>query len=174
MILIKFILYLTIFMSSFLIGLSFGSRYSKRVESLSSLGQCIRLLQIEVIVFANPLTIAFENISNRISNDMLKVIEIIKIEMELNKSGDLYSSFYETTNYLKNNMLLKQKDIELFLSLGKVIGRTNRNNQEQQFDFILSGIDELLIEAKNEKMKNEKMYTSLGVLMGLGIIIILV
>ena len=174
MILTKFILYITIFSTSTLIGLSYGARYSKRVESLSGLIQCIRLLQIEVIVFANPLTIAFENIINRISDDMIQVIEIIKNDINFNKSGDIYSSFYETSNFLKNKMFLKEKDIELFLSLGKVIGRTNRENQEQQFEFILSGIDEVLLEAKNEKMKNEKMYTSLGVLMGLGIIIILI
>lgn len=174
MIITKVILYITIFITSSLIGIGYGERYSKRVKSLSSLQHCIRLLQVEVIVFANPLSIAFENILNKISDDLVKVIETIKTEMESNKSGDIYISFLETSDYLKNNMLLKQRDADTFLSLGKIIGRTNRENQEQQFDFILAEIEELLIEAKNEKIKNEKMYASLGVLMGLGIIIILV
>lgn len=170
----KIILYMVIFITSSLIGFLYGGKYSKRVISLGQLQQGIRLLQTEIIVFANPLPQALENISMKTSEDIKNVFMMVKEKMLSNQSGDLYFSFLEATEYLKTTCLLKQKDIDVFLSLGKVIGKTNRVDQEQQFIYALRQFEELLAEAKDEKIKNEKMYRSLGVLMGLGMIIILI
>lgn len=174
MIAAKIVLYMTILITSSLIGFAYGGRFSRRVISLGQLQQGIRLLQTEIIVFANPLPDALENISIKVSKEIKDVFIMIKEEMLTNQSGDLYFSFLEASEYLKTTCLLKQKDIDVFLSLGKVIGKTNRVDQEQQFLYALSQLEELLDEAKEEKIKNEKMYRSLGVLMGLGMIIILI
>ena len=174
MIILKLILYIVVFISSSFIGFLFGGKYSKRVTSLASLQQSIRLLQTEIIVFANPFPYAINNISKRISEDMVNVYSIIMNEMIINQSGDLYNGFIESIYYLKNNCLLKEEDIDVFLSLGKVIGKTDRIDQELQFKYVLNEIDHLIVDAKEEKIKNEKMYRSLGILMGLGMIIILI
>ena len=173
MIIIKIFLYIIILLTSSLIGFSLGGKYSKRVKNLMNLQQSIRLLQSEVIVFANPIPIALENILGRVSTEMQQVYSIVKESIFKNQTDDLYGCFLQSIYYLRNTCLLKDEDIDVFLALGKVIGKTDRTDQELQFKYALNEFELLIIEAKDEKNKNEKMYRSLGVLMGLGMIIIL-
>ena len=63
--------------------------------------------------------------------------------------------------------------MEIFLSLGRVLGSSDRKDQEKNFQLILKQISFLEKDARLEKEKNEKMFKSLGVLTGLVIIIIL-
>ncbi|NLL82427.1 MAG: hypothetical protein GX231_08995 [Tissierellia bacterium] len=174
MIALKLSLLTIIFVACTLIGFFYGGRYSKRVLSLISLHESIRLLETEIIVFSNPLPLAIENIRNRTSAHVYKVYERILNEIEFDQSGDLYNSFLTTSDYLKETCLLKQEDIDVFLSLGKIIGKTNRKDQKQHFKYILNELGQLIEQARVEKNTNEKMYRSLGILVGLGMIIILI
>lgn len=174
MIVVRISLLISIFIICTLMGFAYGEKYGKRVISLMGLHQSIRLLEAEVIVFANPLPVAINNIRKRVSAEINEVFNIILKEMQSNESGDLYYSFLKTTNYLEKTCLLKTDDINVFLSLGKIIGKTNRNDQEQHFKYILNELEQLILDAKEEKNRNEKMYRSLGILMGLGMIIILI
>lgn len=174
MIFTKVLLYLIIFITSSLLGFAYGEKFSQRVKSLVELQNSIRLMQTEVTIFANPMPIALDNIAKKTSKNMKQLYYIILEDMLLNNSGDLFSSFLKATEYLKCTCLLKQQDIEPFLSLGRVIGKTDRLDQEQQFKYVLDEIEQLIVVANDEKTKNEKMYKSLGVLTGLGMIIILI
>ncbi len=75
---------------------------------------------------------------------------------------------------MKNDLNFKQQDIEIILSLGRVLGTSNREDQGKNFQLILNQIIILEKEAKLERDKNEKMFKSLGVLVGLAIVIILI
>lgn len=173
-IVMRIFLLIIILITCTLMGFAYGGRYSKRVTSLMSLHQAIRLLETEIIVFANQLPVAINNINKRVSPEINSLFKIIINEMQNDQRGDLYYSFLKTTDYLEKKCLLKADDIDVFLSLGKIIGKTNRNDQEQQFRHIYYELDQLILEAKDEKIRNEKMYRSLGILLGLGIIIILI
>ena len=173
MFILKSSLFILIFITSTLLGFFYGDKYSKRVENLMDLQQGIRILQSEVIIFSNPLPDALKNTSSRVSKEISKVFLIIRDNLLQNHSGDIYFSFLASESYLKN-LFFKNEDIKLFLSLGKIIGKTNRSDQEKQFNFLLDELENQIIEAKEERKKNEKMYRSLGLLLGLGIIIILI
>ena len=174
MLTVKMLLYIFIFLTSTLLGYMYGGIYSKRVNSLVDLQQAIRFLQAEVTIFANPLPLALKNVSSRVSGDISKVFLIINNNLVINESGDMYNSFFESYNFLKANCSLLKEDIDIFMSLGKVIGKTNREDQEKQFAYVLDELDLQLIEARVAKNQNEKLYRSLGVLLGLGMIIILI
>lgn len=171
---LRFVLCFIILICTTSIGIGLGGRYSKRLKSLTAMEESLRLLYSEVTVFANPISIAIENISSKIKGDMKHTYMIIYQELKNNTSGDLYDSFLPAKEWLKHRCMLLEEDIDLFLSLGKVLGKTDRANQELQFTYVLEEISLLKEAAKEEKIKYEKMYRSLGILMGLGMIIILV
>lgn len=173
MFLLKSSLFTLIFITSTSLGFYYGGKYSKRVDNLMALQQGVRILQSEIIVFSNPLPDALENTSNRVSKEISRLFLFIRDNLLKNHSGDIYFSFLASESYLKD-LLFKVEDINVFLSLGKMIGKTNRVDQEKQFDFLLDELEILITEAKEERNKNEKMYRSLGLLLGLGIIIILI
>lgn len=173
MFLIKSSLFILILITSTSLGFFYGNKYAKRVENLMCLQEGIRILQSEVIIFSNPLPDALTNTFKRVSKDISKLFLIIRDNLLQNHSGDIYISFLASREFLRD-LFLKDEDIDLFLSLGKIIGKTNRIDQEKQFKFLLDELEIQIIEAKEERAKNEKMYRSLGLLLGLGIIIILI
>lgn len=173
MLLFKIILYLNIFLISSCIGFLYGGKYSLRLKGLVSIHEALRLLQTEVIVFANPLPYAIENISRRVSREFGEVLLSLKKQLELNQSGDVYTAFLQISPELKVKYCFRDEDVDAFLSIGKIIGKSTRSDQEQQFGHIQDELELLITEAREEKKRNEKMYRSLGVLTGLGMIIIL-
>ncbi|MBC8588443.1 stage III sporulation protein AB [Paratissierella segnis] len=170
---IKASLFILIFITSTSLGFLYGKKYSKRVENLIALQQGIRILQSEIIIFSNPLPEALKNTSNKVNKQIAKIFLIIRDSLLKNHSGDIYYSFLVSEIYLKD-LFFRKEDIDLFLSLGKMIGKTNRLDQEKQFNYLLVELETLITEAKEDRKKNEKMYRSLGLLLGLGIIIILI
>ena len=73
-----------------------------------------------------------------------------------------------------SNLSFKKEDVETFLSLGRVLGTSDRLDQQKNFALILNQMDGLISEAKEERAKNEKLYKSLGIITGIGIIILLI
>ena len=68
---------------------------------------------------------------------------------------------------------LKGEDINLILSLGNMLGKTDVEGQMSEINQFCSLINEQIAIAEEEKNKNSKMYKSLGTIIGLAIVIIL-
>jgi stage III sporulation protein AB len=172
--LIKFIGGLLIILSTTLIGFYYGKRYSSRLNNLIYLEQCIKILETEIIYGAVPLPEALTNVYNKGNRKVSFIFQEIKEHLLSNKTGDVYSSFYYVATSLKDKLNFKREDIEIFLSFGRVIGSSDRNDQEKNFNLILNQINVLEKEAKIERDKNEKLFKNLGVLTGIAIVIILI
>lgn len=162
-----------IVLSSSLIGFYFGNKYSARLENLLHLEQCIKILETEIVYGAVPLPEALNNVYLKGNKKVSYIFKQIRDNLLYNKDGDLLKSFEMVTSQLAEELNLKEEDIELFLSLGRLLGTSDRTDQEKNFKLILNQIEILKNEAKLEKDKNEKMYKNLGILAGIVIVIIL-
>lgn len=174
MLFLKWIILIAIFVTTTTLGYAYGDKYSKRVYYLRELLQSIKQLKTEVIILSNPLPIALENVSKKSIKNINSIYNLILQEIISKDGEDVYASFLLTKDLLRNECLLKTEDINLFLNLGKVIGKTNRLDQDKHFTHAIEELNLVISEAKVEKNKNQKMYRSLGLLMGLGAIIILI
>lgn len=174
MLLLKILMLLNIFSICAILGFSFGHRYTKRLNGLQDLQEVTRLLQTELLVFLTPIPIAIENILEKTSQPMTKVLSFMRDKIEKDEVGDLYAIFNEASYLLEEEYNLSPEDLEIFKSLGKVIGRSYRDNQELQIKYVLNSFQEQIHEAKEEKNMYGKMYGSLGIILGLGMIIILI
>ncbi|WP_077370075.1 stage III sporulation protein SpoIIIAB [Anaerosalibacter sp. Marseille-P3206] len=164
---------LLIILSSSLMGYMYGIRYRDRVNNLVLLENCIKLLETEIIYAANPLPEALMNVYRKGNQKVSYVFERIADELVVNKSGTVYECFESVVNISRDELCFKDEDIELFLTLGRTIGTSDRFDQEKNFKLILTQIKTLEVEAQLSKEKNEKLYKSLGILSGLAIVIIL-
>ena len=174
MVAIKLVFNSIIVISSSLMGFTLGSFYSKRAKSLLDLQYCIRLLQSEIINRSTPLPEALENVSQKGKGSIAKLFKAIRDDLVNEKREDIYRSFALQTEILMTKYAFKSKDIEVFLHLGKILGKTDSRDQEKNMEFIISQLDNHYIEADEEKSKNTKLYRSLGFLIGLGLVIILI
>lgn len=174
MLLFKWIILIFIFVTISTLGFAFGDRYAKRVFYLRELMQSLKLLKTEVIILSNPLPIALKNISKKSDEKINEIYNFILQDLTSKNRDEIYLSFLETKDKLKNDCFLNIEDIDLFLNLGKVIGKTDRHDQDKHFTYIIEELALTMADAKIDRDKNQKMYRSLGILTGLGAIIILV
>lgn len=174
MFLLKLVSSLLIFLTSTSIGYIYGKTFSYRLENLIYLEQCIKILETEIVYGATPLPEALSNVFKKGKGKVSYIFEEIKNDLLSNKREGIYHSFLSVEGILYDNLHLKKEDVEIFLALGRVLGTSDRKDQQKNFVLILNQIAAQILEAKVEKNKNEKLYKSLGVITGVGILILLV
>lgn len=162
-----------IIFSSTILGFNYGNRFTRRFENLYLLEQCIKILETEIVYGAYPLPDSLFNVYKKGNKKVSFLFENIRSNLLANKEADVFNSFLSVVNIAKEELNLKDKDIELLLSLGRVLGSSDRQDQEKNFRIILNQIRLLQEDAKMEMDKNEKLYKNLGILMGVAIVIIL-
>lgn len=174
MVTIKVIINSLILILSSVIGFAFGNIYGKRAKNLLDLQYCIRVLQSEIINGNIPLPEALENVSIKGRGGMSKLFKEIKDDLVNEKREDIYYSFFLQKELLKTKYAFNSEDIEIFLYLGKILGKTNSKDQDKNMTFIINQFEHHYNEADEEKSKNTKLYRTLGFLIGLGVVIILI
>ena len=157
-----------------LLGFLYGGRYSERLNNLMGLQNCIQLLETEVMYSANPLPEALENVYKKGNKRTSFVFKNIKDNLDYSKNLSMVESFYSIKGDLKDKLKLEDEDIEVFFSLGSVLGSSSREDQQKHFKGILTQLKSQQKEAERKKDSNEKMYKSLGILGGFLIVFILI
>lgn len=174
MMVLKMTAIMIIFFTCTIIGYVYGRRFSTRLENLILLEQCIKILETEIVYGSTPLPEALSNVYRKGNIKVSYIFEEIKDDLLLNKRGLVYNSFLAVEDRLYNELHLNKEDVETFLSLGRVLGTSDRMDQQKNFILIYNQIAALILDAKFERNKNEKLYKNLGIITGIGIIIILV
>ncbi|MGO1470846.1 MAG: stage III sporulation protein SpoIIIAB [Tissierella sp.] len=171
---LKSIFYFMVFFSSSTLGILYGGMFSKRERNLIDLEYNIRLLESEIIAGRTPLPEALENVYKKGKGEIKVIFQEIKIDLLENRREDIYISFSFQKNLLKKQYMFKDEDISIFLFLGKILGKSNKEDQESNLKFIIKQIQTMKEESRIEKEKNVKLYRTLGVLMGISIVIIMI
>ncbi|NLJ99482.1 MAG: stage III sporulation protein AB [Tissierellia bacterium] len=171
---VKFLGSLLIFSSTTWIGFYYGRKYSNRLRNLIHIEQCIKILETEIVYGATPLPEALTNIYNKGNKKVSFIFQDIRDHLMNSGRGDVFHSFSSVIEPLRDKLNFTEEDIEIFLSLGRVLGSSDRHDQEKNLKLILNQIKFLQDDAKIERDKHEKMFKNLGILTGLAIIIILI
>lgn len=95
--------------------------------------------------------------------------------------------FLRTTNYLEEfnvndswnkavdeTVDLNKEDREVLKMFGKLLGKTDKNGQISEIEISQSFIEKQIEKAEQEKNKNSKLYKSLGISLGIGIVIVFI
>ena len=164
---IRYVILFLILLGSTSIGFVLSKRFSYRVKELQSF-----LSASNVIKFTKePLSEIFEYISE-ITNDSISAF--FKDAGENIKKVDTKTAWEEAINKNKEKFELKKEDIVIIKDFGTRIGKTDVEGQLSEIALFNSFLKEQIIKAKDEQKRDEKMYKSLGGVIGLGIIILLV
>lgn len=172
--LFKIIFNLIILLTSSMIGFLYGGTFSKRAKNILDLEYCVRILESEILVGNTPLPVALNNAYIKGKGEISSIFKILKDDLLIEGREDIYHSFLNLKDILESRYLLKREDIEVLMFLGQTLGKTNREDQEKNFIFVKDQLNELTLHANLEKARNQKLYRSLGVLTGIGIIIIFI
>ncbi|WDV47946.1 hypothetical protein PV797_09685 [Clostridiaceae bacterium M8S5] len=171
---IKILGSLMVVISCSLLGYKKGTRYRLRVKNLNVLLSSIRILETEIVCMSNPLTEALMNVYNKCNKDFSYIYKDIAMMLEDREYIDVMTSFKKSIEKSINNIALNNDDKEIFLSIGSIIGISNRLDQKKHLNALHEQVIHQIEDAKEEMKINEKLYNKLGVLIGVGIIIVLI
>lgn len=174
MLVLKIIACIMIVIPSSIIGIMIGKRYSNRVKNINDLINCLLILETEIVYLSNPVKVAFKNVHKKMRNNTSYLFKETIELLNMNTNITLYYALKEVINKSGSSLDFNEDDLNILLSLGKVIGITDKEEQKKYFD---SSIQQLKIQRQQaiEKMnKNENLYKKLGVLLGMLIILIFI
>ena len=166
---IKIIIFTFIFLSSSAIGILISKRYEERVKELKDFKICLNMFKTKIQFTYEPIPEIFNQVANSMDTKPGKIFEFASNNMKLLKAGDAWNLALDT-----NNLNINEEDKNILKNLSKLLGQTDIKGQLNQIEITSTFLDEQIKKAEEEKLKNEKMYRSLGMVIGLAIVIILI
>jgi len=170
---IKLIGAAVILVSGTMIGWQIGRSYALRPVQLQAFLLALQTLESEIVYGATPLHRAFVKLGNRIGH---AVGQIFLTAAERLLSGESQSTRECWQAALEKHWpetALRRQEKEVLLSLGHVLGHSDREDQQKHLRLAMSHLHSLEQEARQEQAKYEKMYKSLGFLGGLLVVILM-
>ncbi len=168
MMLIKYFILFLILVFSTLIGKFLSKKYVYRLEELDDIKNALNILKTKIKFTYEPIPEIFEEISNNVNKNVGRIFSLAKEEMRDKIASEAWENAVE-----KVECNLKREDKKVIKTLSKLLGQTDAEGQISQIEITEEFLEEQIKEAKEEKIKNEKLYTRLGTVVGLTIVIIL-
>lgn len=168
MFIIKIIIYILIFTGSSYVGILFSQKYINRVNELKNFKNALTIFKTKIKYTYAPLPEIFMDISKSIGGVVGDVFRNICKNMEIENATD---SFNDAIDFANLNITVEDK--ETIKNLSKLLGKTDIEGQLSQIELTQSFLNIQIEKAEKEKAKNEKLYRTLGIVTGLGIVIIL-
>ena len=168
MLIIKYFILFLILVSSTLIGKFLSKKYVYRLEELEDIKNALNILKTKIKFTYEPIPGVFEEISQNTNKNIGNIFILAKEEMKENSASKAWEIAVE-----KTECNLKKEDKKILKTLSKLLGQTDVEGQISQIEITEEFLEGQLKEAEEERRKNEKLYTRLGTVLGLTIVIIL-
>ena len=171
MITMKFLILITIFGASTSIGFLMSKKYKNRVLELREFKNAINTLETKIKFTYEPIPEVFKEISKNLQQNISEMFKKASEYIGERTTQDAWNKAIEES---QPNLSLNNEDINIIRNLGNLLGKTDVEGQISEFKVPLNCIDAQIIKAETERHKIEKMYRSLGTIVGLAIVIILI
>ena len=157
------------FMASTYVGIAVSNKYKNRVNDLKEFKSMLNIMNTKIRYTYEPIgeiALAISKVSeNSVGNIFKEICKQLKTKT-ISEAWDI-----AIDNYGNN---FSKEDKTIIKSMGKMLGKTDVDGQlceiNQAEEFLKLQIE----KAEKEKQKNEKLYKSLGMAIGMAIIIILI
>ena len=169
MIFFKIILLISIVVASTILGILFSKKYSNREKELKEMKSALNIFATKIKFTYEPIPNVFLEIANKIEGNVGKIFARASNRMKEENAGEAWkNAFLDVPNNLS------KEDTTILSNLGRMLGQTDVEGQISEIEVVVQFLNTQLENAKQEKIKNEKMYRTLGIVGGLTIAIILI
>ena len=169
MLAIKIVIYSFIFLTCSVIGILISKKYSNRVQELKEFKSALIILKTKIRYTYDPIPEIFFDIAKNLNSNISNVFSIAANKMDILAAGDAWNLA------IKFEMLnINDEDRMVLRNLSKLLGKTDLEGQINQIDITENYLEEQIKKAETQREKSEKMYRTLGMIIGLTIVIVLV
>ena len=169
MIIIKYISLGMVLAISFSIGYLISKKYSSRVNELKEMQIALDILENKIKYTYEPLKDIFAEMKKLLKGNISELFSNISKKLE---SNSVETAFSESLKEVKTNLL--SEDLEVINNLSKTLGKTEKDGQVSQIELSKTFINSQIKKAEKEEEKNSKLYKTLGITVGLAVIILLI
>lgn len=163
-----FILFL-IFLGSLKAGKIIAKKYSNRVTELKEMKNALNMFLTKIKFTYESVPETFSEIGNNINGNIGKIFKTASENMKEKSAGEAWE---EVMDKVETN--LTDEDKSIIKNLGRMLGKTDLEGQISEIKLVQNFLNTQIDLAEKEKQKNEKLYKTLGGVIGLAIVIILV
>ena len=166
---VKTILLFAIFSLSTGIGILISKMYENRVKELRQFKNILNIIKTKIKFTYEPLAEIFNQISQEKSSKIEEIFENMT-----------YKLAFENVKYSwmdaiqEADISITQEDKDILKELGKVLGQTYAYSQVNEIEVTESFLNMQIEKAEEARKKNQKMYKTLGIVVGLVFVIILI
>ncbi|CDE54418.1 MAG TPA: hypothetical protein DIU30_07510 [Clostridiales bacterium] len=166
---VKTILLFAIFSLSTGIGILISKMYENRVKELRQFKNILNIIKTKIKFTYEPLTEIFNQISQEKSSKIEEIFENMTYKLEFENVKYSWMDAIQEAD-----ISITQEDKDILKELGKVLGQTDADSQVNEIEVTESFLNMQIEKAEEARKKNQKMYKTLGVVVGLVFVIILI
>ena len=149
------------------LGIEKSKSYSMRVLALQKIKSGFGFFRSKIEFTYEPI----KEILNQISDSVYRGEEnIFQRTKEYMKNDEINVAWNKA---VEEEVNMNQEDKDILKLFGKLLGKTDKKGQISEIDLSLNFVEKQIQKAELEKNKSAKLYKSLGLLIGMGIVIIL-
>lgn len=162
-----------ILMCSSLIGYLYSENLKKRVLQLREIEQAFFQLRSEMVYTHTSLPEIFYNIGTKCSSPIGDIFKEISSLLYENEVDSVNEGFKRVLKEHKEELSLKQSDIDIILNLSKSLGESDIEGQKNILVVTLENLKKQINNAEIAMSKDIKMYRYLGFSFGAILIIMI-
>ena len=165
---IKYALLMIIFGLSTFIGNTIANTYDNRVKTLKEFRGILNIIKTKIKFTYEPLAEIFKQISNKSETQIEKLFNKMVNQLTDFQTREVWENCLQETE-----LAINQEDRDILKKLGKMLGQTDVEGQVSEIEVTENFLNMQINKAEEEKKKNQKMYKTLGICMGLFFVILL-
>lgn len=168
MFILKIFLYVLIIATSSTLGVMLSKKYVKRVDELKAFKSALVMLKTKIRYTYAPICEIFTDISKSLKGGTALLFKNACTQIEEKGTTDGFCTAIEMTD-----LNVTREDKQVMGTLSKLLGKTDAEGQISEIELVQSFLDTQIEKAEAEREKNAKLYKTLGVICGVGLVIIL-
>lgn len=160
--------------SSTAIGFFFSRRLEERIEELETIKRLLILLRGEIKYNHATLAEGFHTIGERMKNPYGIILSAVSDEMKRMDGQTLAQIWEKRLREGLKESALSQEDRERLISFGGQLGYLDIEMQQNTIELYLEQVQEEILQARESMKRNGRLYRTMGVVMGIFLVILMV
>lgn len=154
-------------------GIWLAARYGERLRTLEQLRQMVFLLKGQIVYANAPLEEAFEAVGNRTEGALPELFLNVAGRIREQQGEPFVQIWKDEIAALGPEPALTEPDRLMLGGMGEHLGFLDRDMQERNLLLFLEQLDLVIEGLRVHKQERSRLYTSLGVMSGLFLAILL-
>lgn len=148
-------------------GFFLAGEWSERLRTMEQLRKMIFLLKGEIVYARSPLTESFERTGKKGGGEIGDLFMRVAERMERQQGEPFYEIWQEEIGKLPKTFCLSQEDRQSLIGLGEHLGYLDLEMQERTILLYLEQLDLTIDYLREHKQERSRLYTSLGIMGGI-------